>query len=80
VPEPHKLCTKQIAAQKVLQNPWKKCVSHLGILQQLGANSTGTLEASQNHNENFGITQPERLVILHTICRAKGVFFAPHLC
>jgi hypothetical protein len=37
-------------------------VSHLEILQQFGANSAGTFEASQNHNESFGITQPERLV------------------
>jgi hypothetical protein len=42
-------------------------VSHLGALQQLGANSAGTLEALQNHNKSFGITQPERLIFVSSM-------------
>jgi hypothetical protein len=33
------------------------------VLRHFGTNSTGTFKASHSCNKNFGITQPERLVI-----------------
>jgi hypothetical protein len=60
---------------KTLHNLRKKCSSHLLIPQHFSANSAGTFKASQNCNKNFGITQPERLVMVkdskpHTVKNA----------
>jgi hypothetical protein len=54
VPGPHKFHTKQIAAQKNLQNLKQKWESCSGILWHFGANSAGTFKASVNHNKQVG--------------------------
>jgi hypothetical protein len=62
--------TKKTAAENFCTNAFelKK------VLRHFGANSTGTFKASVNHNKNFGIAQPERLVKRQRNCPAQGLF------